>query len=62
MSFQEEVEILKKRIADLESGFKLVAYARINEKGDLFDLRLQNNPYIDQNTVIPLFRFLGEIK
>jgi hypothetical protein len=33
-----------------------VAYARTNSVGDLFDLRLQNNPYIDQSTVVPLFR------
>jgi hypothetical protein len=33
-----------------------VAWARINGRGDLFDLRLQNNPYIDQNTVLPLYR------
>jgi hypothetical protein len=33
-----------------------VAWARINDKGDLFDLRLQNNPYINQDTVVPLFR------
>ena len=33
-----------------------VAWARINDRGDLFDLRIQNNPYIDQNTVVPLYR------
>ena len=33
-----------------------VAWATINDRGDLFDLRLKNNPYIDQNTVVPLYR------
>jgi len=33
-----------------------VAWARINDRGDLFDLRTQNNPYVDQNTVVPLYR------
>ena len=33
-----------------------VAWARTNDRGDLFDLRTQNNPYIDQNTVVPLYR------
>jgi hypothetical protein len=33
-----------------------VAWARINDRGDLFDLRLQNNPYVDQNTIVPLYR------
>jgi len=37
-----------------------VAYARINDRGDLFDLRLQNNPYIDQETVVPLYRINHE--
>ena len=33
-----------------------VAWARTNDRGDLFDLRLQNNPYTDQGTVVPLYR------
>lgn len=33
-----------------------VAWAKINEKGDLYDLRLQNNPYYDQTKIVPLFR------
>lgn len=33
-----------------------VAWARTNQHGDLFELRTQNNPYVDQNTVVPLYR------
>ena len=33
-----------------------VAWARTNNRGDLFDLRTQNNPYVNQNTVVPLYR------
>lgn len=33
-----------------------VAWARINERGDLYDLRLQNNPYDDQEKIVPLYR------
>jgi hypothetical protein len=33
-----------------------VAYAKTNNLGDLYDLRLQNNPYDDQNSVVPLYR------
>ena len=33
-----------------------VAWAKINSRGDLYDLRLQNNPYTDQSKVIPLYR------
>lgn len=33
-----------------------VAYAKINDLGDLYDLRFQNNPYDNQNKVVPLYR------
>jgi hypothetical protein len=36
--------------------YKEVAWARINEKGDLFDLRLQKNPHLDPNTIVSLYR------
>lgn len=36
--------------------YEVVAWARTNDRGDLFDLRLQNNPYINQSTIIPLYR------
>ncbi len=45
-----ELEKLNKSLANP------VAYAKINKYGDLYDLNLQNNPYNDQNTVIPLYR------
>ena len=50
LAISEQIQALKD---SLESP---VAWARINDKGDLFDLRTQNNPYIDQNTVVPLYR------
>lgn len=33
-----------------------VAFAKINDRGDLYDLRLTNNPYTNQNYVVPLYR------
>lgn len=33
-----------------------VAYAKITEDGLLYDLNISNNPYDDQNKVIPLYR------
>lgn len=46
--------------SEIESLYKSidtpVAYAKINERGDLYDLRLQNNPYNDQSKIIPLYR------
>jgi hypothetical protein len=37
---------------------QIVAWAQTNDRGDLYDLRLQNNLYIDQSKVIPLYRLL----
>lgn len=47
----DEVEKLKKQI----ESFKVVAYARTNDRGDLYDLRLQNNPLVDQSIIVPLY-------
>lgn len=44
-----KLEELKKYLASP------VAWARINSSGDLYDLRLQNNPYNKPETVIPLY-------
>lgn len=35
--------------------YKIVGYGRINDKSDLYDLRLQNNTLVDQETVVPLY-------
>lgn len=48
---KDELKRLKRKLVDIP-----VAYAKINERGDLYDLRLQNNPYNDQNKIIPLYR------
>lgn len=37
-----------------------VAYATTNELGDLYDLNVQNNPYKNQTTVVPLYRINHE--
>jgi hypothetical protein len=50
LAISEQMQALK------DSLENPVAWARINDRGDLFDLRTQNNPYIDQNTVVPLYR------
>lgn len=44
-----------KRLREQINNLQIVAWARINNKGDLYDLRLQNNPYVDKNTVISLY-------
>ena len=52
----EYLEISKQMQVLKDSFNSPVAWARTNDLGDLFDLRIQNNPYIDQNTVVPLYR------
>jgi len=52
----EYLEISQQMQALKDSLESPVAWARTNDRGDLFDLRTQNNPYVDQNTVVPLYR------
>ena len=50
LSAIKQMQVLK------DSLDKPVAYAKINSRGDLFDLRLTNNPHDDQTKVINLYR------
>ena len=54
---KDELKKLREKIDTLlEYTTKPTAFAKINDRGDLYDLRLQNNPYNDQTKVIPLYR------
>jgi len=45
---------IEQEIEESRSAFdNPIAYARINERGDLFDLRLQANPFI--TNLVPLY-------
>jgi hypothetical protein len=65
-STQESTEIANKRTIELLQeirelnkqleSFRIVAYAQTNDRGDLFNLTLQNNPYVDQNKIVPLYK------
>lgn len=48
---KDELKKLKEKIPQHP-----VAWAQTNDKGDLYDIRLQRNPYYDQSKVIPLYR------
>lgn len=52
---KDELKRLLKKIQQHEAE-KPIAWAKINERGDLYDLRLQNNPYNDQTKIVPLYR------
>jgi len=45
-----------------ESLNNAVAFARINSRGDLYDLRLQQSPHVDESTVLPLYSNKEEFK
>lgn len=42
--------------------YDIAAWARLNQRGDLYDLRICHNPYVDQNIVIPLYFNREEFK
>jgi hypothetical protein len=44
-----------KRLREQANNFQLVAWTRINSKGDLYDPRFYHNPHVDQTTVLPLY-------
>ena len=54
---KDELKRLRLEVASYRKSFDIpVVWARTNDRDDLFDLRTQNNPYVDQNTVVPLYR------
>lgn len=54
LQISKEIQTLK------DSLTQPVAYAKIDDCGDLYDLNLQNNPYDDQTRIIPLYRICRE--
>lgn len=50
---KDELKRLRQKVDDLEQP---VAYAQTNEHGDLYDLNINYNPYLDQTKVVPLYR------
>jgi hypothetical protein len=53
LSCEKELCQLKEKIKMIFN--KPVAYGLINDRYDLYDLRLQNNPCNDQTNVVPLY-------
>ena len=53
---KDELKRLRQEIDRLKKLFdNPIAWARINDRGDIYGLRYTNNPYIDQTTVLPLY-------
>lgn len=53
LSCESELSKLKEKIKMIFN--KPVAYGLINDRYDIYDLRISNNPYNDQNNVVPLY-------
>lgn len=57
----DQISKLEKQLETYRKSLgKPVAWAKVNENGDLYDLRLQNNPYNDQTKVVPLYRIIND--
>lgn len=53
---KDELKKLRQEIDRLKKLFdNPIAWARVNEHGDVYSFRYTNNPYIDQSTVLPLY-------
>lgn len=54
---KDELKRLRTKIQEIDDMLaNPVAWARINDRGDLYDLRIQNNPYVDHKIIVPLYR------
>lgn len=54
---KDELKKLKQELELYKQSFETpVAWAKTNEHNDLFDLRIQNNPYANPKIVVPLYR------
>ena len=42
--------------------YQIVGYARVNDRGDIYDLRLSHNTYLNESTLIPLYANLKEFQ
>lgn len=52
----EENKLLRQSLANA------VAWARVNDRGDLYDLRLNRNPHVDETIMLPLYANQEEFK
>lgn len=48
---KDELKNLRQKI----DSYKVVAFGKINDRHDLYDLRIQNNPHDNQEKIVPLY-------
>lgn len=55
---KDELKKLRDEIDNLRVALdKPIAWARINKRGDLYDLNLALNPYINTQEIVPLYAY-----
>jgi hypothetical protein len=55
-SCEKELTKLRQEYNELLKSFNYpVAYVKINDRNDLYDPRLTNNPHDDQDKIVPLY-------
>lgn len=61
---KDELKKMRQQLTDLQNNdsYANVAWARINDRGDLYDPRLQLNPFVDEKTIVPLYANKEELK
>lgn len=60
---KDELKKLRKDADNLQGMLQHpVAWVRVNERGDLYDPRMQLNPYIDEKTIIPVYANREQLK
>lgn len=55
---KDELKKLRDEVDNLRVALdKPIAWARINKRGDLYDLNLALNPYINTQEIVPLYAY-----
>ena len=54
---KDELNRLRNSVSKENSDYyyRIGAWARVNDKGQPFDLRLQKNPYLNPDSIIPMY-------
>ena len=56
---KDELKKLREEVDNLHKQLdKPAAWARINKRGDLYDLRLCLNPYVNTQEIVPLYAYI----
>lgn len=60
---KDELQELRNELSSLKASFSSPqAWARLNDRGDIYNPSVVYNPYLDQNTVLPLYCNMDEFK